>query len=83
MMVIRFNAQPNKVQPPPIKPLEGSGSGAGVVGADRLAGLDEALRILNMPVPQVEHLPLMALRPFFSVVSLASAIGFSALHFTQ
>ena len=40
-------------------------------------------RILNITTPQVGHLPLMALRPFFIVSSTASAISFFALHFTQ
>ena len=40
-------------------------------------------RILNMTVPQVGHLPLMALRPFFIVSSTASTISFLALHLTQ
>jgi hypothetical protein len=46
---------------------------------------DEALppKILNMTVPQVGHLPLMALRPFFITSSTASAISFLALHLTQ
>src|SRR6185437_9344221 len=52
-------------------------AGAGAAGA--------ALppRILNMTVPQVGHLPLMALRPFFMVSSTASTISFLALHLTQ
>ena len=40
-------------------------------------------RILNMTVPQVGHLPLMALRPFFMVSSTPLAISFLALHLTQ
>lgn len=40
-------------------------------------------RILNMTVPQVGHLPLMALRPFFMVSSTALEISFFALHLTQ
>src|SRR5687767_15657965 len=36
-----------------------------------------------MTVPQVGHLPLMALRPFFMVSSTASEISFLALHLTQ
>ncbi len=40
-------------------------------------------RILNMTVPQVGHLPLMALRPFFIVSSTALEISFLALHLTQ
>ena len=40
-------------------------------------------RILNITVPQVGHLPLMALRPFFMVSSTASMISFFALHLTQ
>jgi hypothetical protein len=38
---------------------------------------------LNITVPQVGHLPLMALRPFFIVSSTASMISFFALHLTQ
>ncbi len=57
--------------------------GAGVVGA--AGGVTAALppRILNMTVPQVGHLPLMALRPFFMVSSTPLAISFLALHLTQ
>ena len=40
-------------------------------------------RILNMTVPQVGHLPLMAVRPFFIVSSTAFMISFLALHLTQ
>src|SRR5512137_1325718 len=40
-------------------------------------------RILNITVPQVGHLPLMALRPFFIVSSIPSTISFLALHLTQ
>jgi hypothetical protein len=40
-------------------------------------------RILNITVPQVGHLPLMALRPFFITSSTASTISFLALHLTQ
>jgi hypothetical protein len=36
-----------------------------------------------MTVPQVGHLPLMALRPFFMVSSTALEISFLALHLTQ
>lgn len=39
--------------------------------------------ILNMTVPQVGHLPLMALRPFFIVSSTPLEISFLALHLTQ
>jgi hypothetical protein len=50
-----------------------------------VAGVAEAFppRILNMTVPQVGHLPLMALRPFFITSSTASTISFLALHLTQ
>lgn len=40
-------------------------------------------RILNMTVPQVGHLPFIALRPFFMTSSTPSAISFLALHLTQ
>jgi hypothetical protein len=59
------------------------GSAAGAAGA---AGAEvEALppKILNMTVPQVGHLPLMALRPFFITSSTAFTISFLALHLTQ
>jgi len=39
--------------------------------------------ILNITVPHVGHLPLMALRPFFIVSSTPSIISFLALHLTQ
>jgi hypothetical protein len=38
---------------------------------------------LNITVPQVGHLPLMAFRPFFMVSSTALTISFLALHLTQ
>ena len=40
-------------------------------------------RILNIPVPQVGHVPFTAFRLFFITISLASLISFFALHFTQ
>jgi hypothetical protein len=40
-------------------------------------------KILNITVPQVGHLPFMALRPFFIVSSTPSTISFLALHLTQ
>jgi len=53
-----------------------------VVGAG--VGVAAALpRILNMTVPHVGHLPLMAFRPFFMVSSTPSAIGLLVLHLTQ
>jgi ABC-type uncharacterized transport system ATPase subunit len=54
---------------------------AGAAGAGGAAALPP--RILNITVPQVGHLPLMALRPFFMVSSTASTISFLALHLTQ
>jgi hypothetical protein len=36
-----------------------------------------------MTVPQVGHLPLIALRPFFMVSSTPFEISFLALHLTQ
>jgi hypothetical protein len=58
------------------------GSEAGAAGAGA-AGDALPPRILNITVPQVGHLPLMALRPFFIVSSTASTISFLALHLTQ
>ena len=58
--------------------------GAGVAGVAGAAGVAAALpNILNITVPQVGHLPLIALRPFFMVSSTPSAMGFLALHLTQ
>jgi len=55
-----------------------------VVGAAGAAGAVADLpNILNMTVPQVGHLPLMALRPFFIVSSRPLEISFLALHLTQ
>jgi hypothetical protein len=56
-----------------------------VVGAGGVALAGAALppKILNMTVPQVGHLPLMALRPFFIVSSTPSEISRLALHLTQ
>ena len=62
--------------------VEASEGAAGVAdGAGAAAALPP--KILNMTVPQVGHLPLMALRPFFIVSSTASTISFLALHLTQ
>jgi hypothetical protein len=59
-----------------------AGSGAtGAVGAAAALALPPS--ILNITVPQVGHLPLMALRPFFIVSSTPSTISFLALHLTQ
>jgi hypothetical protein len=55
----------------------------GVVGAAAAGGVALPPRILNITVPQVGHLPLMALRPFFIVSSTPSTISFLALHLTQ
>ncbi len=59
-------------------------AGSEVTGSGA-AGATVALppRILNITVPQVGHLPLMALRPFFMISSTASMISFLALHLTQ
>ena len=57
--------------------LAGSGVGVGVLE------LPLPPKILNITVPQVGHLPLIALRPFFIVSSTASMISFFALHLTQ
>src|ERR1051326_4511482 len=54
--------------------LAGSGAGVGVAFPPR---------ILYITVPQVGHLPLIALRPFLVVTSTASTISFLALHLTQ
>jgi hypothetical protein len=58
---------------------------AGAAGAAAVAGAVLALppKILNMTVPQVGHLPLMAFRPFFMVSSTPPTISFLALHLTQ
>src|SRR5436190_10751668 len=63
---------------------EAAGAG-GEDGAEGSDGGGEAFppKILNITVPQVGHLPLMALRPFFIVSSTASMISFFALHLTQ
>ena len=58
--------------------------GGGVVGLVVAGAAAAALpKILNITVPHVGHLPLMALRPFFMVSSTPSAMGFLALHLTQ
>jgi hypothetical protein len=62
---------------------------AGLAGSAAFGSAGEAAvaalppRILNITVPQVGHLPLMALRPFFIVSSTPSNISFLALHLTQ
>ena len=40
-------------------------------------------RILYIPVPQSQHVPFIAGRPFFITTSSASFISFLALHLTQ
>ncbi len=40
-------------------------------------------RILYIPVPQTEHFPFNAGRPFFIVTRSTSTISLFALHFTQ
>ena len=57
---------------------EAEAAGVAGAGADAFPG-----KILIMTVPQVGHLPLMALRPFFIVSSTPLAISFLALHLTQ
>ena len=55
-----------------------------MVGAAGAAGAAADLpSILNMTVPHVGHLPLMALRPFFIISSTPLEISFLALHLTQ
>jgi hypothetical protein len=44
---------------------------------------DYLLPILKIFVPQSGHVPCVAGRPFFMVMSLASLISFLALHLTQ
>src|SRR3954469_24528538 len=61
--------------------VAGAAPGAGAVVAVATAALPP--RILNITTPQVGHLPLIALRPFFIVSSTAFEISFLALHFTQ
>ena len=55
--------------------------------ADSAAGAAVVLAfppsILNITVPQVGHLPLIARRPFFMTSSTPSTISFFALHLTQ
>ena len=60
-------------------------AGSGTAGVAAAAAAAAALppRILNITVPQVGHLPLMARRPFFIVSSAPSTICFLALHLTQ
>ena len=60
----------------------GEGGAAGAEGSEG-GGVALPPRILNITVPQVGHLPLMALRPFFIVSSTALEISFLALHLTQ
>src|SRR5262249_31553959 len=56
---------------------------SGVAGVAGAGGVAFPPKILNMTVPQVGHLPLIALRPFFITSSTASTISFLALHLTQ
>ena len=71
----------------PLQPLTGFGScrfrGGSCRRCRRAAADALPPKILNITVPQVGHLPLMALRPFFIVSSTASTISFLALHLTQ
>src|SRR5438093_7897856 len=57
--------------------------GAAAAGGGVAGGFALPPRILNITVPQVGHLPLIALRPFFISSSTASTISFFALHLTQ
>jgi hypothetical protein len=57
--------------------LAGTGSAGGVV----VVALPP--RILNITVPQVGHVPLIAFLPFFMTSSTAFTISFLALHLTQ
>src|SRR6266581_7650916 len=59
------------------------GAGEPSAGGVELVGVALPPKILNMTVPQVGHLPLMALRPFFITSSTPSTISFFALHLTQ
>lgn len=61
----------------------GGGSGTAALASASGETTDLLPRILNMTTPQVGHLPLIALRPFFIISSTASAISFLALHLTQ
>jgi len=62
-----------------VEPEAAASAGAAVL----LLALAFPPKILNITVPHVGHLPLMALRPFFIVSSTASIISFLALHLTQ
>jgi hypothetical protein len=55
----------------------------GELTVDAFAEVALPPKILNMTVPQVGHLPLIALRPFFITSSTPLAISFLALHLTQ
>ena len=59
----------------------------GGVGDSGTAGVVEATalpaRNLNITLPQVGQVPLMALRPFFMVSSTPFAISFLTLHLKQ
>ncbi len=59
------------------------GAGGGLAGTGATGALALPPMILNITVPQVGHLPLMALLPFFIVSSTPSTISFLALHLTQ
>ena len=59
--------------------VAGGFTGSGALGA----ALAFPPKILYIAVPQVGHLPLMALRPFFMISSFPSEISFFALHLTQ
>src|SRR6266478_2870257 len=61
----------------------GQAVAGGLAGSGAAAGVALPPRILYMTVPQVGHLPLMALRPFLVVTSTPSIISFLALHLTQ
>jgi hypothetical protein len=46
-------------------------------------GIRDYLPILNILVPQVEQVPVVAGLPFFMVIAVGFFISFFALHFTQ
>jgi hypothetical protein len=58
---------------------------AGLAGTGSAGAVVAALppNILNITVPHVGHVPLMAFLPFFMTSSTAFTISFLALHLTQ
>ena len=84
MGVDGFVINPHESTGRPALPARTTRSKTTVSKSIRHAGIDYfAAPILNIFVPQVSQVPVVAGLPFFMVIAVASFISFFALHFTQ